>query len=227
MKKAVFVLDDEQDIVDLVKLHLGRSGYAVEGFVHPRDLFSRFSALLPALVILDLMLPETNGIEVCRRMKNDSRLHHIPIIMLTAKRDESDKVLGLDLGADDYITKPFSPRELVARVKAVLRRGGGDEADEVLAIAGDIRIDTGRHEVRLADDTPVTLTNMEWKILLELARKKGWVLTREKLLSAVWGSDAYVVDRNIDVHITHLREKLGDAGKHIVNIRGVGYKIEE
>jgi DNA-binding response OmpR family regulator len=227
MNKSVYVLDDEQDIIDLVSLHLRKSGFSAEGFTHPADLFARLRTDLPSLVILDLMLPDKNGIEVCRSMKSDSRLRSIPVIMLTAKRDEADKVTGLDSGADDYIVKPFSPKELIARVRAVLRRGKTDDIAEVMTIAGILQIDLQKHTVKSNQSGNIDLTNTEFKILVELARKRGWVLSREQLLRAVWGDEAFVVDRNIDVHIRHLREKLGDAARLIVNIRGVGYKIEE
>ncbi len=226
MKKTVFILDDEQDITDLVRLHLERAGFLVEGFVHPADFLTRLRAAIPSIVILDLMLPGTDGMEICRRMKGDARLAAVPIIMLTAKREEADKVSGLDTGADDYVTKPFSPRELVSRVKAVLRRAN-EEPGEVITVGDSLVIDLRRHEVRTDRGTLVRLTITEFDILVELVKKRGWVLTRDMLLRAVWGDDAYVVDRNIDVHIRHLREKLGDLARIIVNVRGVGYKIEE
>jgi DNA-binding response OmpR family regulator len=227
VKKLVYILDDEQDIVNLVSIHLEKSGFSSRGFNRPDEMFAALRKELPALLILDLMLPDADGIDICKRIKADPRYSGIPIIMLTAKREETDKVLGLELGADDYVTKPFSPRELMARVKAVLRRGKTALAADVIAVGELLVIDLRKHEVRDRDEKKIDLTRTEFGILVELAKKRGWVLSREMLLSAVWGNDAFVIDRNIDVHIRHLREKLGDAAGVIVNIRGAGYKIEE
>jgi DNA-binding response OmpR family regulator len=164
---------------------------------------------------------------VCKRIRGDATLAGVPVIMLTAKRDETDKVLGLELGADDYVTKPFSPRELMARVKAVLRRGRPETTAEVLPVGGGIVVDLSRHEVRNARGTIIDLTPTEFSLLTRLAGRKGWVFPRDRLLSDVWGNDVFVTDRNIDVHIRHLREKLGEAGSLIQNVRGVGYKLAE
>jgi DNA-binding response OmpR family regulator len=190
-------------------------------------LLESLSGKKPDLLLLDLMLPDVDGIELCKRLKADPDYKRIPVIMLTARRDETDKVLGLEIGADDYVTKPFSPRELVARVKAVLRRGSTDEAGEVIALGKGFRMDLARHEVRDGAGAPIDLTPTEFGILSRLARKKGWVFPRERLLNDIWGSEVFVTDRNIDVHIRHLREKLGEAGSLIVNVRGVGYKLAE
>lgn len=178
----------------------------------------------PGLVILDLMLPGMDGFEVCRMLRRDPATSSIPVIMLTAKGHETDKVEGLELGADDYVTKPFSPRELVARVKAVLRRTGRAEP-ETLALGDLITIDPERFEVKVKDGI-VVLTPVEFKILHLLARNQGKVFTRDRILDHLWGNEKAVLDRTVDVHIKNLREKLGDAGDIIRNVRGVGYKLQ-
>ncbi|MFH1249589.1 MAG: response regulator transcription factor [bacterium] len=176
-------------------------------------------------MILDLMLPDIDGIEVCKQLKSDKKTSNFPIIMLTAKGDEFDKVLGLELGADDYITKPFSTRELVARVRAVLRRYRMKTAESTININNDLVIDLQRYSVTV-NGHPVNLTSTEFNILKVLATKRGWVFSREQLLQHLWGDDKIVISRTIDVHIKHLREKLGSAAHYIKNIRGVGYKLE-
>jgi two-component system alkaline phosphatase synthesis response regulator PhoP len=227
MNETVFVLDDEADILDLVTLNLAKGGFKARGFKKSGDLLKALRDFKPDLFILDLMLPDIDGLELCRKLKNDDATRRIPIILLTAKQDETDKVLGLELGADDYVTKPFSPKELVARVKAVLRRGKEVEAGSVIAINDKLAIDMERREVRDAQGALIELTRTEFDILARLAQRKGWVFPREKLLSEIWGDAVYVSDRNIDVHIRHLREKLGPAGELIINVRGVGYKLAE
>jgi DNA-binding response OmpR family regulator len=227
MNETVFVLDDEKDIVDLVTMHLQKSGYVARGFSKSTDLLKALARSRPDLFLLDLMLPDIDGLDLCKKLKSDKSFRHIPIIMLTAKQDETDKVLGLELGADDYVTKPFSPKELVARVKAVLRRGREIETGSVIAIADLIAIDPERREVRDAQGQVIDLTRTEFDILARLAGRRGWVFPREKLLSEVWGDAVYVSDRNIDVHIRHLREKLGPVGDLIIKVRGVGYKLAE
>jgi DNA-binding response OmpR family regulator len=206
---------------------LTKNGFDASGFITAEELLIALSAKKPDLLILDLMLPDIDGMELCKRLKADAAFKWIPLIMLTARQDETDKVLGLEIGADDYVTKPFSPRELVARVRAVLRRGRDGDAGEVIQIGNGFHIDLSRHEVRDAAGVRIDLTPTEFGILTRLARKKGWVFPRERLLSDIWGDDIYVTDRNIDVHIRHLREKLGGAGSLIVNVRGVGYKLAE
>lgn len=177
----------------------------------------------PDLLILDLMLPDIDGIEVCKYLRNEKRVD-FPIIMLTAKDDEFDKVLGLELGADDYVTKPFSIRELLARVKAVLRRSVENNTNSIINIENILKIDLQKYEVTV-EDKPVSLTATEFKLLRIFAEKRGLVYSRDRLLGKLWGDDKLVVNRTIDVHIKNLREKLGPAGKYIVNVRGVGYKI--
>ncbi len=221
------VVDDEKDILDLVLLHLEKNNFRGIGFKRSRDLLEYLQNEKPALIILDLMLPDVDGLEVCKKLKSDPQLKDIPIIMLTARDSEIDKILGLELGADDYITKPFSPRELIARVKAVLRRTQKESTEtEKITIGKIITIFPEKHEVEV-NGKRVDLTTTEFKILLLLAKRKGWVFSRDKILDEVWGRNIHVVDRTVDVHIKHLREKLGEAGQFIRNIRWVGYKIED
>jgi DNA-binding response OmpR family regulator len=227
MKETVFVLDDEADILDLVTLHLTNGGFKTRGFQKSRDMVKALLAFKPDLFILDLMLPDIDGLELCKKLKSDQVTKHIPIILLTAKQDETDKVLGLEMGADDYVTKPFSPKELIARVKAVLRRGKELEAGGVIRIGGLVSLDLQRREVRGVEGEIIELTRTEFDILTSLALKKGWVFSREKLLNEIWGDSVYVGDRNIDVHVRHLRSKLGKAGELIINVRGIGYKLAE
>jgi DNA-binding response OmpR family regulator len=226
MEKIIAVVDDEDDIRELISVNLKKAGFKTKEFSDADSLIKSLSKSMPDLIILDIMMPGTDGLEACKILKKDERYSAIPIIMLTAKTDEADKVVGLELGADDYVTKPFSPRELTARVKAVLRRKAvvEDEA-EILKIAG-ISMDMQKHEV-IVKNKKIGLTATEFNILHILAIKKERVLSREQILDNLWGSEKVVVDRTIDVHIKHLREKLGSAGKLIKNIRGVGYKIEE
>jgi two-component system phosphate regulon response regulator PhoB/two-component system alkaline phosphatase synthesis response regulator PhoP len=226
LKKLVAIIDDEPDIVELVSLHLKRAGFRVEGFFDGETFLDFMENSIPDLVILDLMLPDTDGFDICKYMKKKNEYASIPLIMLTAKGDETDKILGLELGADDYVTKPFSVKELVARVKAVMRRQKLEDAGETIAIGGILEIDPGKHEVML-EGNKVKLTSTEFKILKFLATKKGWVFSRDQILDHLWGQEKAVVDRTVDVHIKHLRAKLGKAARFIKNIRGVGYKLEE
>lgn len=227
-KKLIDIVDDEEDILELVALHLERSGFRVRKFLSAEPFLRELSIKQPDLIILDLMLPDIDGIEVCKFLKFHEKYSDIPIIMLTARATETDKVLGLELGADDYVTKPFSPRELVARVRAVLRRRGQqrEKENKKIQIGEILLIDPFKFEVYVRGKK-VELTPTEFKILKMLAEKKGWVFTRKQILDELWGYDKIVLDRTVDVHIKHLREKLGEAGKFIKNVRGVGYKIEE
>ena len=228
MKKTVAVVDDEPDIVELVSLHLNKSSFNTVEFRDAAGLFEYLKSSLPQLIVLDLMLPDADGFEVCKVLKQDRKYRHIPVIMLTAKGDESDKILGLGLGADDYITKPFSPKELVARVKVVIRRGGLAEEEKNESrrvICHDFFIDLDKYEVTL-NGRVIDLTTTEFKILEMLSGNIGNVFPREKMLEILWGNQKVVIDRTIDVHIRHLRKKLGDRGDFIRNIRGIGYKME-
>ena len=223
MGNRIAVVDDEPDIIHLVSIHLKKAGFSVEGFLNGTSLLKSLSVSIPDLIILDIMMPDFDGFEVCRMMKSDSRYSSIPIIMLTARGQEVDKVTGLELGADDYLTKPFSPRELVARVKAVLRRAIPTE--HVPISIGDITIDPERFEVTVNHEI-ASLTAVEFKILLLLAQNQGKVFTRERILDHLWGNEKAVIDRTVDVHIKNLRDKLGPAGDLIRNVRGVGYKLQ-
>ncbi len=230
-RENVLVVDDEEEILELVKYNLEKEGYAVVGVTSGESALAAARTKLPDVLVLDLMLPGVDGLEVCRRLKGDPKTRHIPIIMLTAKGSEADIVTGLELGAADYVTKPFSPRVLTARVKAVLRREAeAAESDAVVRIK-DLVIHPGRHQV-LVGDTPVQLTATEFRILLFLARRPGWVFTRQQIVDAAQGDDVYVTDRyvtdrSVDVHIVSLRRKLGACGAYIQTVRGVGYRLQD
>ncbi|MFH2024625.1 MAG: response regulator transcription factor [bacterium] len=225
MNGLIAIVDDEPDILELVSIHLEKANYKIAKFDNSQEFLKFIEKKTPDLLILDLMLPDIDGIEVCKQLKSDKKTSNFPIIMLTAKGDEFDKVLGLELGADDYITKPFSTRELVARVRAVLRRYRMKTAESTININNDLVIDLQRYSVTV-NGHPVNLTSTEFNILKVLATKRGWVFSREQLLQHLWGDDKIVISRTIDVHIKHLREKLGSAAHYIKNIRGVGYKLE-
>ncbi|MGD0236049.1 MAG: response regulator transcription factor [Syntrophorhabdales bacterium] len=226
MNELIAVLDDEPDILELVSVHLKKNRFRVREFPDAESFYRFLRSEVPDLIILDLMLPDADGFEVCKYLRKTDKLAAVPIIMLTARVGETDKILGLELGADDYVTKPFSPSELVARVKAVLRRREPRKEDvERIDIEGILSLDLQRHEVRVKGGK-VDLTSTEFRILQLLASKKGWVFSRDKILDYLWGNEKTVVDRTVDVHVKHLREKLGTAAKLIKNIRGVGYKLE-
>jgi two-component system phosphate regulon response regulator PhoB/two-component system alkaline phosphatase synthesis response regulator PhoP len=225
MNKLIAIVDDEPDILELVSIHLEKANFKIAKFDNSQEFLKFIDKKTPDLLILDLMLPDIDGLEICKRLKSDTKTSHFPIIMLTARGDEFDKVLGLELGADDYITKPFSTRELVARVKAVLRRNRIKMSESTININDDLVIDLQRYSV-IINGHPVDLTSTEFNILKILATKRGWVFSREQLLQHLWGDDKIVISRTIDVHIKHLREKLGPAAHYIKNIRGVGYKLE-
>ncbi len=226
-RETILVVDDEKDIRELIGYNLSREGYQVDSVPSGEDCIKHVRTNPPDLIILDLMLPGVDGLEVCRKLKGDARNSKIPIIMLTAKGEESDIVVGLELGADDYITKPFSPRVLLARTKAVLRRkkaalpGGTD-----LIKIGDLFIHPGRREVLLGE-RQISLTSTEFSILHLLARRPGWVFTRYQIIDNIQGKDAAVTDRSVDFHLTTLRRKLGPYSKHIETVWGVGYKFKE
>ncbi len=225
MPQVIAALDDEPDLLELLKVNLSKAGYRFEGFQDAESLYHFLEREKPHLLLLDLMLPGTDGLEVCRHIRRTEGLAEIPVIMLTARGDESDKIVGLELGADDYVTKPFSVKELVARIHAVLRRPGSGETSRRMAI-GPLVIDLDKFGV-LVDGTRVELTATEFKILQLLASRKGRVFSRDQILDFLWGQEKAVIDRTIDVHIRNLREKLGEAGSLIKNVRGVGYKLEE
>lgn len=225
MSKLIAVVDDESDIVDLVTINLKKEGYSVKGFLNGEDFYQYIKNNTPDLIILDLMLPDSDGLDICRFIRADIKFRDTNIIMLTAKDDEIDKIVGLELGADDYMTKPFSPKELNARIKAIFRRKSRADKNVMLEIGNALRIDPENYIV-FADNARVELTVTEFRLLMILAEKIGRVFTREQLLDHLWGNEKIVLDRTIDVHITHLRNKLGKAGRLIKNLRGVGYKLE-
>jgi len=217
----ILVVDDEPHIIELARMYLEREGYQVEGVGTGGEALSRLNSFGPDLVILDLMLPDIDGFEVCRQIRSKS---DVPVLMLTARKEDVDKIVGLELGADDYSTKPFNPRELVARVRAILRRyQAGLKAGDILEV-GDLRIDLSRHEVSVGEDM-IKLRTKEFALLAALAQNLGIVLTREKLLEMVWGYDYYGETRTVDVHINHLRDRIGASNAAIETIRGTGYRM--
>lgn len=227
-KAKIIVVEDEADILDVIEYNLTREGYKVLGFRDGEQGLEAIRGEEPQLVLLDLMLPGIDGIEICKKVKEDPVTRDVPVIMITAKTEESDVVLGLGVGADDYVSKPFSPKELVARVKAVLRRAPLKETvTKTDRITHDgFVIDNTRHEVTI-DGEPVTMTATEFKMLHFLASHPGRVFSREQLLSKVVGSDTVVIDRNVDVHIRSIRKKLGENHRSLIDtVRGVGYRFK-
>ena len=224
-RNKIVVIEDEPDIIEIISYNLKREGYNVISVDRGDEGLNVIRNQSPNLVILDLMLPGMDGLSICQQLKSDPIVRDIPVIIISAKGEESDVVIGLELGADDYLAKPFSPRELVARVKAVLRRGPiqSDKSKERIVIQNMV-IDSARHEVRVSDQL-VDLTATEFKILHQLASQPGRAFTREQLLNRVVGPGVVVVDRNIDVHIRAIRKKLGDCSSLIQTIRGVGYRL--
>ena len=225
MTDRILIVDDEPDLLELVRLNLVQAGFEVETAETGREALESLRRTRPALAILDVMLPDLSGTDLCREIRADRTLADLPVLMLTARGEEIDRIVGFELGADDYVTKPFSPRELVLRVRAVLRRGHSEPADakEVLQ-HGEISLDMGRHRCRVAD-ADVELTAKEFGLLATLMRRPGRVQSREQLLEEVWGSDISVTLRTIDTHMKRLREKLGGAGSAIDTVRGVGYRF--
>ena len=227
-EKLITIVDDEEDIVKLLSHHLKREGFKVKEFHNGRGFLSYVSSVVPDLAVLDIMLPGIDGLEICRILKQRSATASVPIIMLTAKASEADIVVGLELGADDYIVKPFSPREFVARCRSVLRRIGTGEVKDNIIKVGPLAINLEKYEVTV-EGKKIILTTTEFKILEVLAEGNGRVFTRDQLLKKkrLWGDDKLVYDRTIDVHIKNLREKLGIAGNLIKTVRSIGYKLEE
>ena len=226
MAARVLVVEDEPDIRDLVVLHLEREGFQVRASRDGADALKQARAAPPDLIVLDLMLPELDGLEVCRRLRRDPATVSIPVIMLTAKGDEADRVVGLELGADDYVTKPFSPKELVARVKAVLRRARPPEGPATFKV-GDLGVDFGKRQV-VVGGAAVSLTPKEFDLLRALIEARGRVLSREHLLDRVWGyaRAGEIESRTVDVHVRRLRQKLGAEGRRIVTAKTAGYRFE-
>jgi len=221
----ILIIEDERDIAEAVEYNLKREGFKVSKSHDGLNGLKAAEEKIPSLILLDLMLPGIDGLEVCRKLKKNQKTQNIPIIMLTAKGEETDKVVGLELGAEDYITKPFGMKELVARVKTVLRRSGAKiETPQNIVKMKDLEIDPDRHEVSAAGKT-IELTAKEFQLLYFLAQNPERVFSRERLLDAVWGIEVAIETRTVDVHVRRLREKLGKAGKHILTLRGVGYKF--
>ncbi len=227
-KPIILVVEDEEDILELVRYNLEKEGYQVVSALSGEEARPLVTQKNPDLILLDLMLPGIGGLDLCRILKQSEKTRHIPVVMLTAKSEDADVVSGLEMGADDYITKPFSPRVLLARVRTVLRRRTGSEVvgeEATLSVEG-LRIHPGRHEVSLDDET-LHLTLTEFKILHFLARHPGWVYTRDQIIDAVRGEDYAVTDRAIDVQIVGLRKKLGTRGTLIETVRGIGYRFKD
>ena len=227
-KEKILVVDDEEDILDLVRYNLEKEGYRVTGIGTGEEALKSARQIGPDLMLLDLMLPGVDGLEVCKILKNDAETSQIPIIMLTAKGEESDIVTGLELGADDYISKPFSPKVLIARVRTVLRRirAEKDQQFSDKIEMNEFRIDPGKHLVTY-NEKPVDLTYTEFRLLQLLANRPGWVYTRFQIVDALRGDDYPVTERSVDVQIVGLRKKLGSGGKYIQTVRGVGYRFKE
>jgi two-component system alkaline phosphatase synthesis response regulator PhoP len=223
---TILVVDDEEDILELVKVNLLREGYKVIIAADGEEALKLARSQMPSLVILDLMLPGMDGLEVCRILRGDPKTEHIPVIMLTAKSGESDIIVGLEVGADDYVTKPFSPKVLVARVKRVLRKKVESSLARKTVSIHEVTIDPARHEVAIKDKR-ISLTLTEFNILYTMARRPGMVFTRYQIVDAVHGDNYLVTDRAIDVQIAYLRRKLGPARKYIETVRGVGYRFRD
>jgi len=226
VRPKILVVDDEPEAVELVEFNLKQAGFDVVTAADGAEALKRAHAALPSLIVLDLMLPEVDGLEVCKMLRRDPATAAIPIIMLTAKAAEIDRVLGLELGADDYVTKPFSPRELVLRVKKILQRGRAHQAEVAALKFGDLAIDMPRHLVSWRGKG-IDLTATEFKLLVVLAQRRGRVQSRDQLLRDVWEYNSLIDTRTVDTHMRRLREKLGPASKYLDTVRGVGYRFVE
>jgi len=221
--RKILIIEDETDVADLLSLNLRKAGYRIATAGDGAIGLQKARDDRPDFIILDLMLPKMSGLEVCRILKSDAATVHMPILMLTAKAEEIDRIVGLEFGADDYVTKPFSPREMVLRIRAILRRG--EKAEESLT-AGPISIDPARHEVRV-NGKQVHLTSIEFKLLRKLIQRRGRVQGRDRLLNDVWGYESVIDTRTVDTHVRRLREKLGKAGDAVETVRGFGYRLRE
>ncbi len=226
MPDRILIVDDEPDTVELIAFHLKAAGFDVATAADGEEALAKARLLLPQLIILDLMLPGVDGLEVCKILRRDQQTAHTPILILTARAAERDRVRGLELGADDYVTKPFSPRELVLRVKRLLQRPQPAPAKAEIIVFGVLRVDIPRHQVIVAGKS-VELTATEFNLLVTLARARGRVQSRDQLLREVWGYDTLVESRTVDTHMRRLREKLGVAAAYLDTVRGVGYRFRE
>ena len=228
MNAKILIVEDERDIVDLLRYNLEEAGFETDYVRNGADALHRAVEKSPDLILLDLMLPEVDGLIVCRLLKNDPRTKNIPVVMITAKAEERDRITGLELGVDDYITKPFSPKEVVLRVSAVLRRiqvGKQSEDTQQIQRHG-LTIDLDKHQV-LTESGPIDLTATEFKLITLFARQPGRVFTRDILMDVIWGADYYGIDRTVDTHVSRLRRKLGEFGEHIETVHGVGYRFKD
>lgn len=225
-KENILIVDDEEDVLELVRYNLDKNGYRIETATTGEDALAKARAKLPDLIILDLMLPGIDGLEVCKKLKSDTKTQNIPIIMLTAKGEETDIVAGLELGADDYVTKPFSPKVLVARVRRILHRIIARDLEKAPVKIHELTIDPARRQV-LIKNKPADLTFTEFNILYTLAKRPGLVFTRYQIVDALHGDDYLVTDRAVDVQIVGLRKKLGPCSKYIETVRGVGYRFKD
>ncbi len=221
--RKILIIEDESDVADLLTLNLRKAGFRTSTAADGASGLQKARDDRPDFIILDLMLPKLSGLEVCKILKSDNATSHTPILMLTARAEEIDRIVGLEFGADDYVTKPFSPREIVLRIRAIFRRG--EKADESLN-AGPISIDPARHEVRI-NGKRVRLTSIEFKLLQKLMQRRGRVQDRDRLLNEVWGYESVIDTRTVDTHVRRLREKLGKAGDAIETVRGFGYRLRE
>ena len=230
MQQTILIVEDDSRAAQLLDYTLQKAGFQCTVLKDGASVLPHIRKNLPDLLLLDIMLPGMDGLEICKHIKRDPKLHSLPVIMLTAKGEEIDRIVGFELGADDYVVKPFSPRELILRIKAVLSRRGGTTPPPVsapeLLQAGALKIDLARHRVTVKN-APVDLTAMEFKLLVTLIERRGRVQTREALLRDVWDIAAQVTTRTVDTHVTHLRNKLGTSGDSIETVRGVGYRFLE
>ncbi len=228
MGRSILIVEDEKEIRDLLAHYLRKEGFSLSFAVDGEEGLSRARSEKPSLILLDILLPGRDGLEVLREIRSDGEIARTPVVMLTAKGDETDRVVGLELGADDYVPKPFSPREVVARVKAIFRRSLPRTAPEEEGIyrKGELRLDVDRHEVRYRDRT-VSLTSKEFRILKVLMASEGKVLSRETILDRAWGEGTHVLDRTVDVHIANLRRKIPLLAKAIETVKDAGYKLRE
>jgi two-component system phosphate regulon response regulator PhoB len=226
VKTKILIVDDEPDALELIEVNLKSAGFDVLRAASGREALEKARAALPALILLDVMLPEMDGLEVCKALRRDPKTAFIPIVMLTARAAEIDRILGLELGADDYVTKPFSPRELVLRVRNLLKRHAAPSDAAQLIQFADLVVDRSRHRVTYKNK-PVALTLTEFKLVTVLAERRGRVQSREQLLKDVWGYNTYIDTRTVDTHMRRLRDKLGDAAQLLDTVRGVGYRFLE
>ena len=225
-KENILIVDDEEDVLELVRYNLNKEGYRIETATSGEEALAKARTVQPSLIILDLMLPGIDGLQVCKNLKTEAKTQNIPVIMLTAKGEESDIVAGLELGADDYITKPFSPKVLIARVRRILQRTIASDLEKVSVKIHELVITPSRREV-LINNIPVELTFTEFNTLYLLAKRPGQVFTRYQIVDAIRGEDYIVTDRAIDVQMVSLRKKLGPCGKYIETVRGVGYRFRD